>query len=52
VVGGGVTGRAASPDSEYSQTSPALPPTLLMLGTGEDATELAGGSGGDGGLGI
>jgi hypothetical protein len=52
VVGGGVTGRAVSPDTEYSQMSPALPPMLVALGTGEAATELADGSGVCGGLGI
>ena len=41
----GITGH------EYSQMSPVLPPTLLTLGTGEGATEPAGGSG-CGGLGI
>ena len=52
VVGGDLTGRAASPDAEYSQTSPVSPAIPLALGTGEGARELAGTSGTGGGLGI
>ena len=36
VVGGDLTGRAASPDAEYSQTSHVSPAIPLALGTGED----------------
>jgi len=47
-----VTGRAASPDTEYSQTSPVAPPIPLAFGIDEGATELAGASGAGMGLGI
>jgi hypothetical protein len=46
-----VTGRAASPDKEYSQMSPWSLPILLALGAGDWATELAGGSAAGSGLG-
>jgi hypothetical protein len=49
MVGGGVTGRAGTPDTEYPQMSPALSPILLALG---DGATVLGGSGGGGGLGI
>jgi hypothetical protein len=52
VLGGGITGRAGLPDTEYSQTSPVSPATALTLETGDGTTEFAGESGGGGGVGI